>query len=136
MPLHSLDSISSPKSKRQVAVTRNRRGTFGLDRPLSFDKDAARARLTRWLACVLPDACVLHATPDEGAVRVADVTVLLQSGRCIFFDLAPQRGRAPRGMSAFADFCDAARIPYARVRHIEDARAALRRFSIAIREVA
>ncbi|WP_116398260.1 hypothetical protein [Methylovirgula sp. 4M-Z18] len=135
MPSQSLTYLDPPRGRAPVRVLR-RRAAFGLDRPQRFDKEAARRSLSDWLACALPDACVLHAITDEGTIRMADVTVLLANGRCVFFDITATPGKTRRGTSAFEDFCTAARIPYARVRHVNDARAALVRFAIPTREAA
>lgn len=120
-----------------------RRRRFGLDTVLPADARIVEAQVLRMLADAGPDLIVVRPSdrpdraPPQGHRAVPplppgapDLLVLGPDGRAACLKIKTQAGRLSRDQSAFADRCRERRVPFAVVRSLAEARAALVRFGL------
>lgn len=120
-----------------------RRRRFGLDTVLPADAGTIEADVLRLLAEAGPDLIVVrpsdrpdrvpapgHRAPPPLPAGAPDLLLLGPEGRAVCLKIKTQAGRLSRDQAGFADLCRGRRVPFAVVRSLAEARAALVRFGL------
>ena len=131
---------------RMPSGARRRRG-FGLDTLLPADPGIIEAQVLRLLSDAAPDVLAIRpsAKPDRPAPvghravppfvpGAPDLLLLLPGGRTACLKIRTQAERLSPEQAAFSDLCRQRRIPFAVVRSLAEARAALIGFGVPIGE--
>jgi hypothetical protein len=140
-------SAAVRSSKPFVRIACRRRRGFGLDTSLPADPALIEAEVLRLLAARAPDALVLRPSerPDRPVPSghravpafvggAPDLLLLLPGGKSFCLKIRTQAERLSREQAAFGDLCRQRGIPYAVVRSLAEARAALRGAGVSIGE--
>lgn len=124
-----------------------RRRGFGLDTPLPADPAIIEAQVLRLLAGTRPEILAIrpsttpdrqrppgHRTAPAFVAGVPDLLLLLPGGKTACLKIRTQAERLSRDEVAFGDLCRQRAIPFAVVRSLAEARAALARFGVPLGE--
>ena len=138
--------MTAPVKPPAPSVGRNRR-RFGLDTLLPADPAVIEAGVLRLIGDIAPDAIPVRpaSQPDRASpvghrpvpafvAGAPDLLLLLPGGRSACLKIRTQAMRLTADQASFGALCEERGIPFAVVRSVEEARAALVRLGVAARE--